>query len=150
MRFQTVFLIQYHDIHLYLRGKTRTLTRFMAKWIKALLQTFSACTFCFPISDEMVFSWEFSFCLFTSYAYICTCIRRHLKETILWSSITWSEMGKQTVQAEKVYSWFSRDVTAAMLVYRTIAQKFFWEFDSIIVQNLSDILPLFCTMRRHK
>ena len=43
------------------------------------------------------------------------------------------------------YSWFSRDVTAAMLVYRTIAQKFFWEFDSIIMQNLSDILPLFCT-----
>ena len=32
-----------------------------------------------------------------------------------------------------------------MLVYRTIAKKFFWEFDSIIMQNLSDILPLFCT-----
>ena len=43
------------------------------------------------------------------------------------------------------YSWFSRDVTAAMLVYRTIAQKLFWEFDYIIMQNLSDILPLFCT-----
>ena len=50
-----------------------------------------------------MFSWEFSFCLFTSYAYIWTCIRRHLKETILWSSITWSEMGKQNLQAEKVY-----------------------------------------------
>ena len=43
------------------------------------------------------------------------------------------------------YSRFSRDVTAAMLVYRTIAKKGFWEFDSIIMQNLSDILPLFCT-----
>ena len=32
-----------------------------------------------------------------------------------------------------------------MLVYRTIAKKVFWEFDSIIMQNLSDILPLFCT-----
>ena len=40
-------------------------------------------------------------------------------------------------------SGFSHDVTAAMLVYRTIAKKFFWEFDSIIMQNLSDILPLF-------
>ena len=43
------------------------------------------------------------------------------------------------------YSRFSRDVTVAMLVYRTIAKKVFWEFDSIIMQNLSDILPLFCT-----
>ena len=38
--------------------------------------------------------------------------------------------------------------TRAMLVYRTyrtIAKKVFSEFDSIIMQNLSDILPLFCT-----
>ena len=34
------------------------------------------------------------------------CIRGYLKETILWSSITWSEMGKQNIQAEKVYSSF--------------------------------------------
>ena len=39
---------------------------------------------------------------------------------------------------------FSCDVTAAILVYGTIAKKVFWEFDSIIMQNLSDILPLFC------
>ena len=32
-----------------------------------------------------------------------------------------------------------------MLVYGTIAKKVFWEFDPIIVQNLSDILPLFCS-----
>ena len=32
-----------------------------------------------------------------------------------------------------------------MLVYRTIAENVFWEFDSIIMQNLNDILPLFCT-----
>ena len=32
-----------------------------------------------------------------------------------------------------------------MLVYRTIAQKVIWEFDAIIMQNSSDILPLFCT-----
>ena len=30
-------------------------------------------------------------------------------------------------------------------MYRTIAEIVFWEFDSIIMQNLSDILPLFCT-----
>ena len=30
-------------------------------------------------------------------------------------------------------------------MYRTIAKKVFWEFDTIIMQNLSDILPLFCT-----
>jgi len=35
--------------------------------------------------------------------------------------------------------------SAAMLVYRTIAKKVFSEFDSLIMQNLSDILPLFCT-----
>ena len=43
------------------------------------------------------------------------------------------------------YSLFSCDVTAAMLVYRTIAKKGFWDFDSIIMQNFRDILPLFCT-----
>ena len=30
-------------------------------------------------------------------------------------------------------------------MYRTTAKKVFWEFDSIIMQNWSDILPLFCT-----
>ena len=44
-----------------------------------------------------------------------------------------------------VYSWFAPDITAAVLVYRTIAKKVFWEFDPIIMQNLGDILPLFCT-----
>ena len=45
----------------------------------------------------------------------------------------------------KANSRFSCDITAAMLVYRTIVKKVFWKFDSIIMQNLSDILPLFCT-----
>ena len=34
-----------------------------------------------------------------------------------------------------VYYRFSCDVTPAMLVYRTIAKKVFWKFDSIIMQN---------------
>ena len=29
---------------------------------------------CFTISDHVMFPWEFSFCLFISYAYMCTCI----------------------------------------------------------------------------
>ena len=58
--------------------------------------------FCFPISDHVMPKWEFSFCFFISYADICTCIRRHLKETIPSRSITWSEMGKQNIQAKEV------------------------------------------------
>ena len=34
-----------------------------------------------------MFFWEFAFCLFVSYAYICTWIERHLKETVLWSNL---------------------------------------------------------------
>ena len=42
-----------------------------------------------------------------------------------------------------VNRWFSADVTAAMLVYRTIEKKAFWAFDSIILmQNMSHNLPL--------
>ena len=35
----------------------------------------------------------------------CTCIQDtgNLKETVLWGTITWSEMGKQNIQAKKVY-----------------------------------------------
>ena len=32
-----------------------------------------------------------------------------------------------------------------MLVYRTVAKKVLWEFNYIIIQNLSDILSLFYT-----
>ena len=46
---------------------------------------------------------------------------------------------------KKINSRFSHDVTAAMLVYGTITNKVYWEFDSIVMQNLSDILPSFCT-----
>ena len=62
-----------------------------------------ACVFCFPVSDHVMPSWELAFCFFISYAYICTCIRRHLKETIPSNSITWSETGKQNIQAKEVH-----------------------------------------------
>ena len=45
-------------------------------------------------------------------------------------------------------SQFSDDVTAAMLVYRTIVKEVFWKFDVIIMQNVSYILPLFGTPTR--
>ena len=77
--------------------------RFQIFCLLANQKTFYACTFCFPISDHVMPSWEFAFCFFISYACICTCIRRHLKETIPSSSITWSEMRKQNIQAKEVY-----------------------------------------------
>ena len=46
-----------------------------------------------------------------------------------------------------LYSRFSHGVTGPMLVYRTLAKKCFvefWEFDPVIMQNLSDILRLSC------
>ena len=36
-------------------------------------------------------------CLFINYAYIIRWVRRHLKETVLWGNITWSETGKQNL-----------------------------------------------------
>ena len=42
----------------------------------------------------------------------------------------------------KCTSWKGLYVTAAMLVYRTIPKGVYWEFDYIVIQNLSDILPL--------
>ena len=46
------------------------------------------------------------------------------------------------------YGWFSPDFTASMLVHRTKENKFFWEFDSIIIQNMSHNLLLLCAHGR--
>ena len=51
---------------------------------------------------------EFAFFLFVNYALHhrargCTCIRRNLKKTVLWGTITWSEMGKQNIEAKNVF-----------------------------------------------
>ena len=55
--------------------------------------------------------------------------------------------GKKNIGSGKYFtsSRFSFDVTAAMLLYRTLAKIFFGEFGPIIMQNLSDILPLLYT-----
>ena len=38
-------------------------------------------------------------CLFINYAYILLWVRRHLKETVLWGNITWTETGKQNIHS---------------------------------------------------
>ena len=48
-----------------------------------------------------------------------------------------------TTQDIPLNSLIAPDFTAAMLMERTIAKKVFWKFDSIIMQNLSNILLLF-------
>ena len=61
--------------------------------------------FCFPNSYHEMFSREIAFCLFINYAYIWTWMHVH-KMTFERNSsqtITWSEMGKQNIQAKKVY-----------------------------------------------
>ena len=57
-----------------------------------------------------MFSRKFAFCLFINYAYIGTWMQVHKttfeKKTVLWGTITLSEMGKQNLQGENVYlSW---------------------------------------------
>ena len=37
-------------------------------------------------------------------AHGCKCIAQHIKETFLWGTIKCPEMGKQNLQAKKVYS----------------------------------------------
>ena len=46
---------------------------------------------------------EFFFCLSKIVLHVRTWIRRYFKEAILWCNVTWSELGKQNVQANKVY-----------------------------------------------
>ena len=57
-----------------------------------------------PFSLYVLFSLIF---LFINYVYISTwtsaCVGQHLKETIVWGTITWSQVGKQNIQANKVY-----------------------------------------------
>ena len=64
---------------------------------------------------------------------------------VFWAVILLLLLPNTTTSHAITYSQFSRDVKAVRLMYITIAKNFFWEFDSIILQNLSHILPLFCT-----
>ena len=64
-------------------------------------ELFSLNIFFFPFQTTWCPHGNLSFVFFISYAYICTCIRL-FKETIPSSSITWSEMAKQNIQAKEV------------------------------------------------
>ena len=93
---------------------------------------------------SMGFSWNKSLMLLTCSLIIPrTCVVSPLRNVKLFCTITanltWRPSWIRSILG------FSRDATATMLVYRTMAKKFFWEFDSIIMQDLSAILPLFCT-----
>ena len=55
-------------------------------------------TWCSPGNLPFVFS-----LIMHTYAREYAWIRPHLKETVLWSTITWSVMGKQNIQAKKVH-----------------------------------------------
>ena len=73
--------------------------------LKAIIvRPFELVCFVFPIIGYVMFSRELAFCLFNNCACIYTWIARNLKETVFWGNITWSEMGKQKIQAKKAYS----------------------------------------------
>ena len=63
--------------------------------------------FCFPNSDHVVFSMEFTVCNFINYTYICRCMHIHRTTFEINSSLgyhlTRPEMEKQNTQAIKVY-----------------------------------------------
>ena len=70
---------------------------------------------------------------FFVFSYDPWCIFTFSKMSLIWSNPSFTAVDRPNAR-------FSRDVTAAMLVHRTIAKKVFWDFDYIIMQNLSDIL----------
>ena len=72
-----------------------------------------------------MFPREFSFCFYINYAYICTCRWRHLKESVPWSNITWSEMGKQNIQTKEVHFTFPRDQRYIIVLQRRDHTKWF-------------------------
>ena len=74
----------------------RRLKRVALAVSEALKAIFFPCSFLLFVTFQIMLgrlcltrSRDFVICLYT-------CIRRHLKETVLWGTITWSKMGKQT------------------------------------------------------
>ena len=67
---------------------------------------------------------EFAFFLFVNYAYIGTWMhvrktKFEKKKTVLWGTITWSEMGKQNLQAKNVFWKFCEELTSQWLTLST-------------------------------
>ena len=73
-------------------------------------ETFLACMYCFPISDQVML--DDSFFQMSYYARANLRITNEKQKENSHEGITWSEMGKQNVQAEKVYyyaTWSKND-----------------------------------------
>ena len=81
--------------------------------------------FSFPNSDHLIFSREFGFCLFINYTYKCTCLRQHLKETVLWGTITfWNGKTKHT-RYKGIFMPLLFVSWAALLVYAACINSLF-------------------------
>ena len=66
----------------------------------------------------------------------CKCIERHLKGTVLWGIITWSEMGKQNIQAKKVCFIILGTVVHYTLFLYIYFQKFTIIFNKLVLNLL--------------
>ena len=78
--------------------------------------------FCFPNSDHVMFSRKFI-------NYVCTWIRRNLKETVFWNTITWFERGKETYKLKR-----------SIAVRRETAQL-------LLIQIVSSVMPIIILIR---
>ena len=85
-----------------------------------------------------MFVWEFAFCLFISYAYICTWIGRHLKETVLWSKAEY----KRTQHCWMLH--VGSVCTPCCMLLRVVAQSL------KPVKLFSQQLPTFLLFRDHR
>ena len=92
----------------------------------------------------MTWTWDLAIIMARNISKLFNTNRRfNSRLVVFWAVILLLLLPNTTTSHDAItYSRFSRDVKAAMLVYITTAKNFFWEFDSIIMQNF---LPLFCT-----
>ena len=101
--------------------------------------------FCFPNSDQVMFSREFVFSkVMDTYTRGCTCIGQQLKETILWGTIMWSETGKQNIQAKTVYSYSGiltvEHTLSYSFVYVVICSQALNRFKAKVLLNFTDAM----------
>ena len=103
--------------------------------------------FRFPNSDHVMFSRKYVFCFFINY--VCTWIRRNLKEIVFWNTITWFERGKEKYKLKR--SIAVRRETAQLL-QKSHHQLCLLLFSSIILIRLRtrncDVKPANSTKAR--
>ena len=66
----------------------------------------------------------------------CKCIGRHLKGTVLWGTITLSEMGKQNIQAKKV-CFIMRGTVVHYTLFLYIFLKVYYYFQQTSVKLIT-------------